>query len=80
MLLDNPADGTRQLRTFSPQIPDPLGELRLIFDGAPHGMIVVGEDSTILFVNASASKIFAYSPGELLGQPLSQRGARADAG
>ena len=39
---------------------------------APHGVVVSGEDGTILFVNVLASAIFDYPPGELIGQSLSR--------
>jgi len=51
---------------------DPLGALRMVFEGASHGVIVGGEDGTILFANVIASAIFGYAPGELVGQPLSR--------
>ena len=54
------------------QTPDPLGVLRVAFEGAPHGIVVAGEDTTILFVNAMAAALFAYQPGELIGQPLAR--------
>ena len=35
---------------------------RVAFEGSPHGVVVSGEDGTILFVNAPASAIFDYCP------------------
>jgi PAS domain S-box-containing protein len=51
---------------------DSLGVLRLAFEGAPHGVVVSGEDGTIRFVNSLASSMFGYRPGELVGQPVSR--------
>jgi formate hydrogenlyase transcriptional activator len=67
------SDLRQKLRAFAPQPqpPDSHGLLRVAFEGAPHGIIVVGEDGRMLFVNASASSIFAYAPGELVGLPIS---------
>ena len=61
----------------SPQIAafhdaDPLSVLHQAFVGAPYGVVVSGEDGTILFVNGPASEMFAYSPDELIGQPFSR--------
>src|SRR5262245_1954672 len=72
MRLDDPVNGTYQAGTLSPQDFDPLSALRLSFDGAAHGIVVAAADGTIVFVNDLASRLFAYSPGELLGQPLSR--------
>src|SRR6476619_3690520 len=72
MLLDDSVDGTSRLRIFGRQTTDSLSVLRLAYDGASHGIVVVAEDRSIVFVNALASAILAYSPGELLGQPLSR--------
>jgi len=49
-----------------------MDALRFAFEGAPHGVVVVNGDGTIVFANALASTIFAYGPGELVGQPLSR--------
>ncbi len=58
--------------SFSPSACAPLDVLRAAFEGSPHGVVVSGEDGTILFVNALASAIFDYPPGQLIGQPLSR--------
>ena len=63
--LRSPVDSRRADR-------DPLDVLRAAFEGSPHGVVVSGEDGTILFVNVPASAIFDYPPGELIGQPLSR--------
>jgi PAS domain S-box-containing protein len=46
--------------------------LRDALETAPHAILVAEEDGTILFVNELAEALFAYSPGELVGQPLSR--------
>ena len=51
---------------------DSRSVLHLAFVAAPYGVVVSGEDGTILFVNGAASEIFAYSPDELIGQPFSR--------
>ena len=43
---------------------------RIIADTASDAIITIDEDSTMLFVNRAAEKIFGYSHAELLGQPL----------
>jgi len=60
-------------RTFihsGAQPSDALGALRLAFEGAPNGVLIVAESGTILFANTRACAIFAYAPDELAGQPL----------
>ncbi len=47
-----------------------LSVLRLAFDNAPQGVIGLTTDGTILFANQSADAIFAYPPGELVGQSI----------
>ncbi len=71
MLPNHLAGARTPLPAFIPRIQEPLSVLRVAFDGAPNGIIVCKEDGTILFANAVASSIFAYAPGELVGQPLS---------
>src|SRR5258705_9808490 len=61
-----------QPRAFTSREADPFGVLRHVFEGAPHGVLVAAEDGAILFVNAPASAIFAYSSDELIGQPFSR--------
>src|SRR5258708_4559950 len=43
---------------------------RIIADTASDAIITIDEDSTMLFVNRAAEKIFGYSHAELLGQSL----------
>jgi len=43
---------------------------RIIADTASDAIITIDEDSTMLFVNRAAEKIFGYSRAELLGQSL----------
>jgi PAS domain S-box-containing protein len=43
---------------------------RVIADTASDAIITIDEDSTMLFVNRAAEKIFGYSRAELLGQSL----------
>ena len=68
------AEGDRRqpVIAFAPRESDPLDVLRAALARAPHGVIVCGEDGTILFVNGLASAIFDYPPDELIGQPLSR--------
>src|SRR5258707_13063893 len=52
----------------------PLSDLlqftRVVADTASDAIITINEESTILFVNRAAEKIFGYSQAELLGQSL----------
>src|SRR6267142_159101 len=52
----------------------PLSDLyqinRIIADTASDAIITIDEESTMLFVNRAAEKIFGYSRAELLGQSL----------
>jgi PAS domain S-box-containing protein len=43
---------------------------RIIADTVSDAIITIDEESTMLFVNRAAEKIFGYSPAELLGQSL----------
>jgi len=45
---------------------------RLVAETATDGMIMIDENSQILFVNPAAEQIFGYTTPELLGQPLSR--------
>src|SRR5262245_353091 len=73
MMMPAPLENSdRRLRAVVAHAPDALGVLRLAFEGAPHGVVVSGEDGTILFANSLASGIFSYAPGELFGHPLSR--------
>ncbi len=49
---------------------DPYHINRVIADTASDAIITIDEDSTMLFVNRAAEKIFGYSRAELLGQSL----------
>ena len=70
MLSTHELERRQPLRALVNPTPDAHGVLRVACESAPHGIIVVGEDGRILFVNASACSIFAYAPGELAGLPL----------
>jgi len=50
----------------------PVSILRLAFAEAPHGVMMYAEGGTILFANRVACSILAYSPDELVGQPISR--------
>lgn len=43
---------------------------RHVVEAAPHGMVVVGFDGTIVLANAQMEKTFAYAPGELIGRSI----------
>src|SRR5262245_2513734 len=43
---------------------------RVVADTASDAIIAIDEESTIIFVNRAAEKIFGYSQKELLGQSL----------
>jgi PAS domain S-box-containing protein len=45
-------------------------QFRVAVEGAPHGILMVDEDGTILLVNAQIEKQFGYSRQELLGQAV----------
>jgi PAS domain S-box-containing protein len=45
-------------------------QFRLLFEAAPNGMIVIDQAGAITFVNAQIEKLFGYSRGELIGQPV----------
>ena len=44
--------------------------LRVAFESSPAGMLVVDSKATIELVNGEIERIFGYSRGELIGQPL----------
>ena len=46
------------------------GRLRALLESASEGIIAVDEEGTILLVNAMSERLFGYSRGELLGQPM----------
>src|ERR1700691_850542 len=41
-----------------------------LFAASPDAMVISDAKGKILVVNAEAEKLFGYSPGELLGQPI----------
>ncbi len=53
-------------------MPGRLGYEHLIslFENATEGIIVTGVDGIIMLVNPAAEKMFAYSSGEITGQPI----------
>src|SRR3979490_65350 len=51
-------------------LSDLLQFSRVIADTASDAIITIDEESTMLFVNRAAEKIFGYSRDELLGQSL----------
>jgi formate hydrogenlyase transcriptional activator len=57
---------------FAPRACNPLDVLRGAFERSPNGVVVAGDNGTIVFVNGLASAIFHYPLGALVGQPLSQ--------
>lgn len=44
--------------------------LRLVIESAPNGILTVDRRGRITLVNAQVEKLFGYSRGELLGQPV----------
>lgn len=55
---------------FEAPLSDPYQLTRVIADTASDAIITIDEESTMLFVNRAAEKIFGYSRAELLGQSL----------
>jgi PAS domain S-box-containing protein len=43
---------------------------RQLIEGAPNGMVMVGQEGKIVLVNAQIEKSFGYMRDELLGQPI----------
>lgn len=64
-------------------IPDSIDEplARALLEAAPDGILLVDAEGRIALANAEAERLFAYAPGELVGQPVellvpeAQRGA-----
>jgi PAS domain S-box-containing protein len=54
-----------------PNAPDDLYQItRVIADTASDAIITIDEQSTILFINRAAEKIFGYTRAELIGQSM----------
>ncbi len=51
-------------------LPDPAQLYRVLAETAPDAIITIDEGSIILSVNPAAERIFGYTSGEMLGQPL----------
>ena len=49
--------------------PDTL-PFRQLVDAAPDGIVVTGQNGTILLANAEAERMFGYARGELTGKPI----------
>ncbi|HEV7556357.1 MAG TPA: PAS domain S-box protein, partial [Kofleriaceae bacterium] len=49
--------------------PDTL-PFRELVDAAPDGIVVTGQQGTILLVNAEAVRMFGYASNELVGKPI----------
>ncbi len=45
-------------------------QFRLVVEASPNGMLMVGEDGTILMVNQQIEQLFGYERTELIGQPV----------
>ncbi len=43
---------------------------RELVDAAPDGILVTGQQGTILLINAEGERMFGYGHGELVGQPI----------
>lgn len=46
--------------------------LRALVAAAPDGVLVTGEDGTILLANPALEQLFGYGPGELQGLPIEE--------
>ncbi len=59
-----------QQRKVRQQAADLEVRFRGLFESAPDAMVIVNQDGCILLVNAQTERLFGYSRGELLGQPV----------
>ncbi|MDQ3254228.1 MAG: PAS domain S-box protein, partial [Acidobacteriota bacterium] len=62
-------DITERKRTEE-ALRDKEEQLRAVAETAPDAILTIDEESTLSFVSQSAERIFGYTAGELLGQPL----------
>jgi PAS domain S-box-containing protein len=46
------------------------GQLQILFESAPHGVIALDHDGRIVLLNAQMEKSFGYGRDELIGQPV----------
>lgn len=51
-------------------LPESEEHYRAVAEAATDAIITIDSDSTILIVNPAAERIFGYSTGEMIGQPL----------
>jgi diguanylate cyclase (GGDEF)-like protein/PAS domain S-box-containing protein len=54
----------------SEEVPRRDSALRAVLEGLPDAVVATREDGLIDFVNSRAGELFAYSPAELVGQPV----------
>jgi PAS domain S-box-containing protein len=58
-----------------------MGESEIPFSvlaaAAADGVILIDEESSILFVNPAAGQLFGYEPAQMVGKPLLQASAEA---
>ena len=43
---------------------------RALVEADPDGVVIIDQDSTILAVNPAMSRLFGYTPGQMVGKPL----------
>ena len=53
-------------------LPETEEHYRAVAEAATDAIITIDSDSTILVVNPATERIFGYSVGELIGQPLTK--------